>query len=311
MKRIHVFAGILRDAHGRVLLAQRGAGKHLEGLWEFPGGKVERDEAPLAALRRELHEEIGVDVDAAEPFLTVPWTYPEQHVELEVWDVTAWRGEPHGREGQAIAWCAPDAMPAYPMPPADAPLVAALRLPRTMLVTPASIERPDAYLAQLARAVAGGVRGVQVRVAATQPGRAALVERIVEVAKGGGAVVVVNGDVAAAERLESGVHLGAAAAGRLRARPVSRTTWFGVSAHDAAELAQARRLEADYVVVGPVAATPTHPGAPALGWTRFASLVRAAGLPCYAIGGLRPDDLAEARMHGAFGVAGIRAFHAC
>ena len=88
-KRIHVVAGILRDAHGRVLLAQRGAGKHLAGLWEFPGGKVEADEAPLAALRRELHEEVGVDVDRAEHLVTVPWTYPEKHVDLEVWDVGA------------------------------------------------------------------------------------------------------------------------------------------------------------------------------------------------------------------------------
>src|SRR5215468_605564 len=101
---IHVVAGILRDEHGRVLLAQRPQGKHLAGLWEFPGGKCEPDEAPAAALRRELHEELGVEIGATEKLIAVPWRYAEKAVRLDVYLVHDFAGTPHGREGQSLRW---------------------------------------------------------------------------------------------------------------------------------------------------------------------------------------------------------------
>src|SRR4051812_38195296 len=105
--RIHVVAGVLRDALGRVLIAQRPAGKHLAGLWEFPGGKCERDEDPHDALRRELHEELGVTAGAAQQLIAVPWRYAEKSICLDVYSVAEYRGEPHGREAQALRWATP------------------------------------------------------------------------------------------------------------------------------------------------------------------------------------------------------------
>ena len=84
--------------------------------------------------------------------------------------------------------------------------------------------------------------------------------------------------------------------------------WFGASCHDAAELAAARALGADYAVLGPVLPTGSHPGAKVLGWGGFESLARNAGMPVYAIGGLRPDHVAEAQRYGGQGVAGISAY---
>ena len=309
MKRIHVVAGILRDAQGRVLLAQRGVGKHLEGLWEFPGGKVDPGESPLAALRRELHEEIGVEVDAATPLISVPWHYPGKRVELDVHEVTAWRGEPHGREGQAIAWCVPEAMHEFEMPAADRPVVTALRLARRMLVTPEHGLDDPAFVERLGRAFDAGLRLVQLRAPGLDDAQLeAVAARLHARAAVHGATLVVNGSIEVAQRLGLGLHLGAAAARAHVARPVDRARWFGVSAHDATELAHAQVLDADYAVLGPVRETATHAGAPGMGWTRFAALARELPMPCFAIGGLAPHELGLARAHGAFGVAGIRAF---
>ena len=94
---------------------------------EFPGGKVEAAETVEAALRRELHEEIGIIVQTAEPWLQIRHVYADKTVLLEVWRVTAWRGDPHGREGQPLAWVLPEKLGNFTFPAADAPIIARLR----------------------------------------------------------------------------------------------------------------------------------------------------------------------------------------
>lgn len=128
-KALEVAAGILTDTRGRVLLMRRLPGKHLAGLWEFPGGKVEAGETVQQALSRELDEELGVEVLASAPLISLPWCYPEKSVRLHALRVTEWRGEPRAREGHPLRWTAPHDMDVAAMPPADAPIVAALRLP--------------------------------------------------------------------------------------------------------------------------------------------------------------------------------------
>jgi 8-oxo-dGTP diphosphatase len=125
---ILVAAAALVDGEGRILLAQRPPGKALAGLWEFPGGKVEPGETPEFALARELEEELGVCVAPAAmaPFSFVSFPYPDFDLLMPLWLVREWRGEPAPREGQAIAWVSVGALRTYPMPPADAPLVAEL-----------------------------------------------------------------------------------------------------------------------------------------------------------------------------------------
>jgi 8-oxo-dGTP diphosphatase len=126
---IEVAAGILIDDRGRVLLMQRLPGKHLAGLWEFPGGKIEAGETIGEALIRELNEELGIEVLASVPLISLPWRYPEKTVRLHALRVTAWRGEPHAREGHPLRWAALRDIDVRTMPSADAPIVTALRLP--------------------------------------------------------------------------------------------------------------------------------------------------------------------------------------
>ena len=125
--RIHVVAGVLFDPCGCVLVARRPRGKHLGGLWEFPGGKLRPDEPREAGLARELVEELGIRVLAASPFIRVEHRYPDRDVLLDVWRVESYSGEPHGREGQAIEWRNVGSLDAADFPPADAPVLAALR----------------------------------------------------------------------------------------------------------------------------------------------------------------------------------------
>ncbi len=125
--RVHVVAGVLVNERREVLVARRPPGGHLAGLWEFPGGKLESGEAPRAGLERELWEELGIRVLAARPFIQVEHDYPDRSVLLDVWRVRRWRGAPRGREGQPLAWVSPAALEEMSFPPADDPVIAALR----------------------------------------------------------------------------------------------------------------------------------------------------------------------------------------
>ncbi len=128
MKLVLVAACALLDSEGRVLVAQRPAGKQMAGLWEFPGGKVEAGERPEDALARELHEELGITVmpEGLEAFAFASFAYPEFHLLMPLWIAARFEGTPHGREGQAIRWADAETLKSLPMPPADVPLVEAL-----------------------------------------------------------------------------------------------------------------------------------------------------------------------------------------
>lgn len=305
---VHVVAAVLRDARGRILLARRTAGRDLAGAWEFPGGKVESGETALQALNRELHEELGIRVLGAEPLVAVPQAYPSKRIVLDVYTVTAFEGTPRGLERQALAWTPPEKLRDYPMPPADRPVVAALTAPARYLISPEP-EDPPAWLGKLERALKAGIRRVQLR-ARGLPARA-LVDLAMDArtrCHAVGADLLVNGEPGLAADLGLGLHLRSAQLMALQARPLPAGQLVGASCHDAGELAQAERLGLDFAVLGPVRATESHPGAAPLGWERFAALREGVSLPIYALGGMRPADVATARRHGGQGVAGIRAF---
>lgn len=129
LKTVLVVAAALIDADGRVLIAQRPEGKSMAGLWEFPGGKVEDGELPESALVRELHEELGIDLTemCLAPFTFASHAYDDFHLLMPVYLCRIWRGNPQPTEGQQLKWVPPVRLGDYPMPPADAPIVAMLR----------------------------------------------------------------------------------------------------------------------------------------------------------------------------------------
>lgn len=128
-KIVLVVAVALIDAQGRILLARRPEGKKMAGLWEFPGGKMEQGETPEAALARELHEELGIETAPRDfaPFVFASHAYDSFHLLMPVFLCRRWKGTPHAKEGQKLAWVAPADLVEYPMPPADRPLIPMLR----------------------------------------------------------------------------------------------------------------------------------------------------------------------------------------
>lgn len=304
---IDVVAAVIERPDGSFLLAQRPEGKVYAGWWEFPGGKVESGEPAAAALARELHEELGIEVRQAHPWLTRRFRYPHGNVRLQFFRVTGWSGEPQSRESQAFAWQRMPALTVEPVLPANGPILKSLRLPLVMGVTDGGIASVEAFRPVLDHALSGGLRCIQVRAHALSPiHRIRLARAIGEIARPRGALVFLNGSPAEArESGVDGVHLTARALAALDARP--DLEWVGASCHDAAELDRTEALGLDYAVLGPVLPTTSHPGVPGTGWVRFAALVAGRTLPVFAIGGLGMDSLETARTHGAHGVAAIRA----
>ena len=129
---IHVVAGAVIDAAGRVLIAQRPPGRHLAGGWEFPGGKLESGEARAAGLARELREELGIAIRNPRPLIRVRHTYPYGEVLIDMWVVKSYSGEPRGLDGQALEWLSQDDLEKAELLPADGPIVRALRLPERL-----------------------------------------------------------------------------------------------------------------------------------------------------------------------------------
>jgi 8-oxo-dGTP diphosphatase len=304
---VEVMAGVIRDARGRILLARRTEGRDLAGLWEFPGGKHEPGESAEDALVRELHEELGIDVELGPPLITVPQLYPDKRLRLDVRIVAHWRGNARGREGQALVWVPPHKLASYAMPPADRPVVAALLQPSHYLVTPTPEDDDALWLLQLEAALAAGVRRVQLRAPGLDPARwRLLAAQAVERCRHAGAEVLINADAALATELGTGLHLPSALLHAQHQRPLPPEQPLAASCHVLEDLIAAEALGCDFVVLGSVRATPSHPGVAGMGWDTFATLREHVALPIYAIGGLTPDDLDEARAHGAQGVAAIR-----
>ena len=295
------------DGNIEFLLGQRAPGTFYPGYWEFPGGKVELGETPHAALVRELHEELGIEVSRADPWLRRQHVYEHAHVRLNFFRVREWHGELHDHVHSALAWQRADGLTVSPMLPANAPVLAALALPDFYAITHAGEIGIDAQLLALAQALEGGLKLVQLREPKLDPPRrAAFVHAAVDLCHQYGARALVNADVALAQAAGAdGVHLPAQQLAALATRP--DLPLVAASCHSAAELELAARLSCDFAVFGPVRATVTHPGVAGIGWDNFAVAVGVPPLPTFALGGLSRADCDVAQRAGAHGIAAIRA----
>ena len=310
MKRVHVAAAVIRSTNGKILIARRADTQHQGGLWEFPGGKVEAGESVEAALGRELKEELGIVVEAARPLIKVQHDYPDKHVLLDVWEVSAFSGEPHGAEGQPLAWVSPRELADYAFPEANQPIVAAARLSDQYLITPDELEAPQ-LLRGIQKAVAGGIKLVQLRA---PNGYDPKYRDLAVDATGlcaGKAQLMLKGPLEwLGDFPSAGWHLTAAQLRKYapKGRPLAKDRWLAASCHNAEELALAEQMDVDFVTLSPVLPTLTHPDAQPLGWEQAQQLIASFGKPVFLLGGLGPDDRQQAWDIGAQGVAGIRAF---
>ena len=303
-----VVAAVIYQSDGSYLLAQRPPGKAYAGYWEFPGGKVEPGESLDAAIKREIREELGIEIHAAHPWITRTHVYEHASVRLHFFRTREWSGTPQGLEAQQFAFVQPGAETVKPMLPANGPILKAVALAPVYGITNAAGLGVEKFMQRLESALTNGFRLVQVRekdMTATQ--LATFAHAVAARCKAHGARCLINADAAlAAASGAAGVHLPARQLMQTQTRPDCELA--GASVHTREELDHAAAIGCDFAVLGPVLATASHPGADLLGWHGFTAVARDAPIPLYAIGGVQPSDLyPQAWQAGAHGVALLRA----
>ena len=307
-KIVHVAVAVIRDPQQRILLAKRALDQHQGGLWEFPGGKVENGESVEQALVREIHEELGIRVSQCQPLIQIPHHYPDKSVFLDVYEVTAFDGEPEGREGQPIRWVSAAELDQYEFPAANKPIVKACQLPKAIFITPAIAEAE--LLAATHKAIQAGANAVMLRAHhLSDDDYAELYTKLEYICQQYSVLLIANRDVAMAERLNAqAAHLSVKAQALLDKREAFSGQFLGASCHSLAEAQAAFAKGVDYITLSPVNNTQSHPETAPLGWDVFADCVTKLTLPVYALGGISGQDLDKVRALGGQGVAAINAW---
>jgi 8-oxo-dGTP diphosphatase len=306
-ERLHVAAGVIVNNAGEILIAKRHDHLHQGGLWEFPGGKLEPGEQASQALQRELKEELGISAVTMRPLIRVHHDYPDRHVLLDVWYVSGFGGQAHGREGQSVTWVRTDDLRQYDFPAANQPILYAAQLPDRYLVTPEP-EDTTVFMQQFEAALLSGIQLVQLRAHSLSDAEyISLARQCQHCCRQHNARMLVNRDVKVFEAIEAdGIHLTGSRLQECKARPVAQHKLFSASCHTLDDITQANTLGADFVVAGAVKPTASHAGIEPLGWQQFQALTEKAVMPVYALGGMQESDKQTAWQYGGQGIAAIR-----
>ncbi len=290
------------------LLAQRPLGKVYAGYWEFPGGKVEPGETLRQALVREIQEELGITIDRAWPWLSCQFTYPHATVRLKFFRVVSWHGEIAPIEHSGFVWVKiGNAAPVTPVLPANGPILRALGLPSIYALTNAAENGIDTEWAKLEKALAGGLRLIQIRDKTLPPAERLRFARgvMTRAHDFSDARVLINDDEELAHEVGAhGVHLSAGRLKQIAQRPPF--DWVAASCHSAEDLARVASLGLDFALFSPVLPTRSHPEAEGMGWDEFGRLVEQSPVPVFALGGMKPEMLESAWEKGAHGMALMR-----
>lgn len=309
MKRIHVVAAAIVDEQQRVFIAKRPDHVHQGGLWEFPGGKLEPGEEVQAALRRELHEEVGIYLKESRPLIRIKHDYPDKFVLLDVFLVREFDGEAHGKEGQPVEWVHRNELNQYQFPSANKPIISAMQLPIHYLITP-SPEDENEFLAALEKSLQSGIRLMQLRAKnLDEQAYAVLAKKVLVLAHQYECKVLLNATPELVKKLGAdGVHLDSKRLAACTSRPLPDSYLVAASGHTLEELQKAESIDASFALLSPVKYTKSHPDTEPLGWERFAEIVDHVALPVYALGGVSKVDEDDAFNAGAQGLAGIRGY---
>jgi 8-oxo-dGTP diphosphatase len=308
---VHVAVGVIIGKDGAILLAKRPNKTHQGGLWEFPGGKVEQGETLFDALKRELQEELAINITSSEPLIKIRHDYGDKVVLLDVHKVNEFSGEPKGNEGQPVLWVAANKLHDYEFPAANRPIITAINLPSRFLVSGAFNNLKD-FSSHLEYALERGIKLVQLRVSEAEL-TPEFVQCAVDLCNSYSAKLLINTTVECFEKMalqgnHVGLHLNSKNLLACSARPVCSSVLLSASCHNQIEIEHAQTIGVDFMCVSPVLETLSHPGQRGMGWQAFEALVEHATIPVYALGGMQESDLAVAIKCGAQGIAAISAW---
>ncbi|PCI70836.1 MAG: DNA mismatch repair protein MutT [Piscirickettsiaceae bacterium] len=307
---LNVAVGVIRNEQGDVLISQRAEQAHQGGLWEFPGGKLEARETTFQALKRELSEELGVNISRATPLVRIKHQYTDVEVMLEVLVVTSYEGEARGLEGQPVKWVNTSELKNYNFPAANQRIIRALQLSKYYPIIDSRSGTSEQLLEQLKYLIGQGYTMVQLRAKGVPYSCfKSLAIRAIKMSKAHGVNLYLNSSISTALKLgATGVHLSSKRLSEMTGPIKQGAISLAVSCHGEESLKKAARVAADFAVLSAVKATTSHPSAKPLGWAKFSTLAENAYCPVYALGGVGLDDIKIAESHGAQGVAGISGF---
>ncbi|MCG8673089.1 MAG: Nudix family hydrolase [Pseudomonadales bacterium] len=335
MKRIHVVAAVIRgvDHHEQeaILISKRPDHVHQGGKWEFPGGKVESDETVESSLIRELQEELGITPTKYSPLIQIHHDYPDKSVFLDVWEVQAFSGEPHGAEGQLIEWVDAERLNEFEFPAANVPIVNAAMLPSLYWITPEPDKSSAEFLSLIEQRLKLGVKLIQFRVKQefSSVNLKELSQQVSALCKQFKADLFVNSftlqcclnpivdegvDAMNSEEIRArfqGIHLTSShlqqqGENEIRNSIVALELPLSASCHDQEELNRAEELGCRFATLSPINSTESHPDVELLDLDSALTWVKQAKLPVYGLGGMKPSQVDQFKQLGFQGVAGIR-----
>ena len=308
---MHVVIGIIQNADKKVLVSRRKSNAHLGGLLEFPGGKVEKNESPMSALRRELKEELHIQTERATPLIQIPHIYSDRNILLDVFLIETYSGSIVGNEGQEIYWKDITRLSHDEFPAANYGLIRALQLPNIFPVTPNYSDDPESFLIHFEKVVSHqAIKIIQLRSHdLDMPGYIDIAKQCVDICGKHDVKLILNRDIRALDVSSSaGLHLTSEELLSAKQRPVDAGVLVGASCHNANEIEHANNLRLDYLFLGPVLEKNGSDNTEKLDWDGFAMLARNSAIPVYAIGGLNSNDMETSIRYGGQGFAAIREF---
>ena len=311
---VHVAVAVIVNQADEVCISLRHKQAHQGGLWEFPGGKIEKHETPEQALAREIKEELNLVIQTSRPFIMVKHGYQDKKVCLHVYKVLRYSGDAAGAEGQEVTWVPVNQLSDFDFPAANLAIIKALQLPEKYLITGKFVDEED-FLKKLREALHSGIKLVQLRLKAgdLQVGKVPeLIQQASTLCVSVNAKLLLNipedfyNLIDMSTLVFDGYHADSKKLKQLSMRPAGEL--FSASCHTMEEILKAEQLHADFIVLSPVQKTASHPEMQAMGWPAFSDYVEKCRIPVYALGGVSESDIETACLHGAQGVAAISAF---
>jgi 8-oxo-dGTP diphosphatase len=295
MKSIVIAVGLLQKKH-KILLSQRLDDAFMGGFWELAGGKVEKNETIFNALKREMFEELNIEVISTTPFRVLKHSYPDRKVEVHIFKITDYNNEPISKEGQKIKWVTLDELKNFKLLPTMQNIINSLSIPQLSWITPNNLT-----LTQIEEKLNKGIKLIQLR------GEQELsIKSIYDLCKQYQAKLILNQKNMDFSRNDvDGFHLNSKISMALKQRPFTNDKILSVATHNKDELNQASLIQADFCYLSPVLATTSHPNATPLGWDKITKLIQNAKLPVVLLGGLNENNLKDALAINAQGIAGI------
>lgn len=310
---VHVAVAVVKDKYGKILITKRSDTVHQGGLWEFPGGKVERNENVNQALKRELYEEVGINIIESISLIKVQHNYTDKSVLLDVFTVNNFSEQVYDKEGQEYKWVDPQNLSDFDFPEANYPIIDAILLPDKYMIT-GEFTNDTGFLGKIQQAINNGITLIQLRAHHLEVNNyLKLCKKTFELCHKNNIKLMLNTSVKMyikfdAHNFSHGLHLTSNELKIYSNNLSDKKILLAASIHNEAELILAQQKRMSFAVLSPVHKTSSHPDAIPVGWDFFRQITDKAIIPIYALGGMQLADLQRSKELGGQGICAIGLF---